>query len=1005
MSYPDPVFEPLSVAVRAWAVEATADPTAEGGIPRWRPDQKHRRTPQRTLVFDCEATTDATQRLLYGAWRLYVDRRTTPGTVCVEEGIFYADDLPDSDPAGYATIEAYTAKAKADTAPGKPTKLKLLSRAEFVELLLWKWGYKHEAVIVGYNLPFDLSRIATGAVAARKARGGISLRLWEHDGAENKYRPRVVLNNIDGHRTLIHFTQPRDAPQHYRGKFLDLRTLAFAHTDEPGLTLESASTRFGDPYDKRDVEHGTIVADNLTYCREDVAATAALLRSTHVEHHRHPIDLPPERTFSAATIGKQYWRKMGITPTIERLPDYPAEVMGWGMEAFYGARSECRIRRLAVPVVYCDFRSMYMTCHALMGSWPIICADHVALEDVTAQVRALAQPPDLAEQCFTRDLWSQLHTLVQVNPNGAILPVRGRYDEAADSHGIGVNPYQSTRPSWYCLADVLAAVLLGGPTPEIIAAWRLNPERHAAGLTPTQLCGQIPIDPTTEDFFTAAVEHRYRSAADPTLPNGERQRLSGFLKVLANASGYGTLAQFDRRREPNPVTVEVHAGHGTPFTTTTANPETPGDFCFPPLAAATTGAARLMLALLEHAVTEAGGTYAMCDTDSMAIVATARGGTIACPGGNATTRNGTPAVRALTWKQVRAITERFAALNPYNPATVPGSILRIEDENYRDGTRRQQRIDCYAISAKRYQLTGPNGIIKRSEHGLGHLMNPAPGSAWIDHAWEHLHNPTGAGPGWLDLPAVSRITVSSAEALGWFANMNRGLPYADQIKPGNFLLIAHPDPLDPSSAQPIAPYDPDPANWTDLDWTDRRTGQPVRIRTKQADGTLRPGTVHVHTYRHLLARYHAHPEAKALAPDGGPVRPETTGLLRRRPVQAIQPVTYIGKEANDLEQRATGTSTDDHTTTYENRTSEDWDSLVVPVLRTIPTRTTARATGIGQRTIQRALSGRTRPHPDARRTLTDHAIEHARNQLGPVPRIPSHRTALHRYLQTVKPMP
>jgi len=41
-----------------------------------------------------------------------------------------------------------------------------------------------------------------------------------------------------------------------------------------------------------------------------------------------------------------------------------------------------------------------------------------------------------------------------------------------------------------------------------------------------------------------------------------------------------------------------------------------------------------MLALLEHCVTELGGTYAMEDTDSMAIVATKRGGFVPCPGGN-----------------------------------------------------------------------------------------------------------------------------------------------------------------------------------------------------------------------------------------------------------------------------------------------------------------------------------------------------------------------------------
>ena len=82
-----------------------------------------------------------------------------------------------------------------------------------------------------------------------------------------------------------------------------------------------------------------------------------------------------------------------------------------------------------------------------------------------------------------------------------------------------------------------------------------------------------------------------------------------------------------------------------------ANPEHAGEYCFPPLASLITAAARLMLALLERCVTDLGGTYAMEDTDSMAIVATQRGGLIEFPQG-ARRRNGKPAIRPLSWRQV-----------------------------------------------------------------------------------------------------------------------------------------------------------------------------------------------------------------------------------------------------------------------------------------------------------------------------------------------------------------
>ena len=41
-----------------------------------------------------------------------------------------------------------------------------------------------------------------------------------------------------------------------------------------------------------------------------------------------------------------------------------------------------------------------------------------------------------------------------------------------------------------------------------------------------------------------------------------------------------------------------------------------------------------MLALLEACVSEAGGTFAFCDTDSMAIVAREERGLVPCPGGH-----------------------------------------------------------------------------------------------------------------------------------------------------------------------------------------------------------------------------------------------------------------------------------------------------------------------------------------------------------------------------------
>ena len=143
----------------------------------------------------------------------------------------------------------------------------------------------------------------------------------------------------------------------------------------------------------------------------------------------------------------------------------------------------------------------------------------------------------------------------------------------------------------------------------------------------------------------------------------------------------------------------------------------------------------------------------MEDTDSMAIIATKSGGLVECPGGPYRIRNGKKAIKALSWKEVEEISARFQSLNPYDKGAVPGSILKIEEDNFDPKTAKQRQLWCFPISAKRYVLflrdrdgnpelleKGKNAEKNRwSEHGLGHLLNPTdPASEdreWIAQVW------------------------------------------------------------------------------------------------------------------------------------------------------------------------------------------------------------------------------------------------------------------------------
>jgi hypothetical protein len=742
----------LPVAVRAFTERARPEPTrrTRGRGRRWRP-------PARVLVLDCETETHAGQPLSLGSYRYC--RLTNDGRLeLIEEGLFHADDFAEHDPAGLSTLETYAADH------GLP----LLSRRVFVERVFWRCAFKARAWVVGFNLPFDLSRLAVSFGAARgDYLGGHSLVLWDHQSAdgnwvENRYRPRLQIKALDSKRAFIGFSGRRDPDPddlipddsldgepdpsfRFRGHFLDLRTLAFALTNQ-SHSLASACETFAVEEGKLHLaKHGEITPAYIDYNRRDVAATGSLLEKLLAEYRRHPIALMPTKAYSPASIAKAYLKALGVQPLLERQPDFPRQVLGAGMVGYYGGRAECRIRRTPLPVVYVDFLSMYATVNTLMHAWRLLTADRVELIDATDMVRELLSSLTL-EQCFDPAFWPGLLTLVQIKPDRHVLPVRADYGENGQWQ-IGNNPLTSDTPLWYTLADVVAAALRSPTPPEVIRAVQLVPVGEQDGLRPVRLGGGVEIDPARADFFATVIEQRKLIQRNTNLPQGERERLSAFLKVLANSGCYGIFAEInstDLGARSEPVTIH---GLFDPFTQRMRTVEAPGSYSFPPLAACITAAARLMLAFLERVVTDAGGNWVFCDTDSMAVVATRHGGTVPCRGGPLTNRDDEPGIHGLSWEQIDEIIERFTALNPYDPEHVPGSLLELEKWNLDADRGERLQLYCYAISAKRYALYNLDDdrrpiLRKPSEHGLGHLLNPTDPDGddrdWISQLWQRI---------------------------------------------------------------------------------------------------------------------------------------------------------------------------------------------------------------------------------------------------------------------------
>jgi hypothetical protein len=685
---------------------------------------------------------------------------------------------------------------------------------------------------------------------------------------------------------------------------------------------------------------------------------------------------------------------MRINPIVERQRTFPKRYLGYAQSAFFGGRTSAHIRKVPVPVVYTDFLSMYPTVNRLMNLWRFVTADKIKIIDhCQSKIQRFLNGLN-TEDLFKPATWNKMTAFVRVIPNGDILPSRGRYSDQSKDWQVAVNHLYSSgdKPSdalWFPLPDIVASSLLHGRIPKIVDAFRIKPQGKLRGLKPTELRGAIPVQPRTQDFFKVAIEERQRLSRRTDFSDVEKQRLRKALKVIANAASYGIYAEMNRQESEKRVSVKCHGIDAKPYVCRVAHPDLTGEYCFPPLASLITGAARLMLALLEHCVTKKGGTYAMEDTDSMAIVATKHGEMVPCPGGPYRMKDGREAIKALSWKQVESIAGRFSALNPYDRTAVPDSVLKIEDDNFEPAKRKQRQLYCVAISAKRYALflkdekdipvllrdKVNNGEDRWSEHGLGHLLNPSDPESedrdWIARIWlnivrKALHLPTRK-TGFEHLPAIGRVTISSPAVMRPFANLNKGKRYADQIKPFNFLLtchvneLGHPPGTDPDRFHLIAPYESNPKRWLEMPWTEQYSGNTYGITTEGYHGNRH--TARVKTYGEVLREYEFHAESKCADADRKPSGKQTIGLLQRRHVR-IDEIKYIGKESNSLEEVEAGLIhlAQNVYTEYPDRRRDEWEAKMRPAMKKVFISVLETETGLVRRTLIDARTGRRRPH-------------------------------------------
>ena len=212
-----PVSDWLVLALRAYAEPAKASGRKWTSPPRPKPSDW-------VLVFDCETKITPDQRLRFGAYQVRYKGRLW------ERGIFH--DVDALYPGDLETLQNFMLVER----PGADgERIFVRTREAFVDEVFYRQAFDIGAQIVGFNLPFDLSRIAVRHVNARGSmKGGFSLIL-----TEDKRRPKVAIKHLSARTSLIRFTGAKtgrrletmiaegDRPSSPdRGYFVDVKTLA-----------------------------------------------------------------------------------------------------------------------------------------------------------------------------------------------------------------------------------------------------------------------------------------------------------------------------------------------------------------------------------------------------------------------------------------------------------------------------------------------------------------------------------------------------------------------------------------------------------------------------------------------------------------------------------------------------------------------------------------------------------------------------------------------------------
>lgn len=186
--------------------------------------------PKRVLCFDTESTIDQSQNLKFGYYELYFHGKLE------SYGLFYNPEIKKNE---LKILQDYS----------RNNNIKLLTLQEFIEDVFYPEIHVLNTICIGFNLPFDISRLAKSFNSARREHNAFTFKL-----SDRKENPDIIIKHLNKNQAFIYFNttfqkgignsrHEEGSLNFFKGHFLDLKTLTFALTNE-SHSLESVGKLF-----------------------------------------------------------------------------------------------------------------------------------------------------------------------------------------------------------------------------------------------------------------------------------------------------------------------------------------------------------------------------------------------------------------------------------------------------------------------------------------------------------------------------------------------------------------------------------------------------------------------------------------------------------------------------------------------------------------------------------------------------------------------------------------